>query len=167
MQDTIKVKLQTAAPGQYAGALDATRSVLGAQGPLGLYKVRGTRLPSWRGWPAGEQRGPRLWRHRYQAAPDVPPCCPPAQGMGAPLATVALFNAVLFGTWGALERVLGHPDGSPLTTGEQCLAGALAGIPVSLLATPTELLKCRLQAQAGRRPPPGKVYNLAEIQVRV
>lgn len=74
MQDTIKVKLQTAAPGQYAGALDATRSVLGAQGPLGLYKVRGTRLPSWRGWPAGEQRGPRLWRHRYQAAPDVPPC---------------------------------------------------------------------------------------------
>ncbi len=33
------------------------------------------------------------------------------QGMGAPLATVAAFNAVLFSTWGALERLLGHADG--------------------------------------------------------
>ena len=55
--------------------------------------------------------------------------------------------------------------GSPLTRREEVLAGALAGIPVSLLATPTELLKCRLQAQAGKRPPPGKVYSLAEVQV--
>ncbi|GAB4822207.1 hypothetical protein N2152v2_009253 [Parachlorella kessleri] len=121
--DTLKVKLQTAAPGQAGGALAAARSILRAQGPLGLYK-----------------------------------------GMGAPLATVAAFNAVLFSTWGALERILGHADGSPLTTSEQCLAGAIAGIPVSLMATPTELLKCRLQAQAGKQPPPGKVYTLAEIQ---
>lgn len=60
-----------------------------------------------------------------------------------------------------------HAAGSPLTVKEQCLAGAVAGVPVSLLATPTELLKCRLQAQAGRQPPPGKVYTLQEIQVGV
>ena len=34
--------------------------------------------------------------------------------MGAPLATVAAFNAVLFSTWGALERILGHEDGEPI-----------------------------------------------------
>ena len=39
VQDTIKVKLQTAAPGQAGGALDAARSILRAQGPLGLYKA--------------------------------------------------------------------------------------------------------------------------------
>lgn len=39
VQDTIKVKLQTASPGQFTGALDATKGVLQAQGPLGLYKV--------------------------------------------------------------------------------------------------------------------------------
>ena len=32
------------------------------------------------------------------------------RGMAAPLATVAAFNALLFSTWGALERLL-SPDG--------------------------------------------------------
>lgn len=34
------------------------------------------------------------------------------KGMGAPLATVAAFNAVLFSSRGAVERVL-SPDGAP------------------------------------------------------
>lgn len=33
------------------------------------------------------------------------------RGMAAPLATVALFNAVLFATRGQMERILAHPDG--------------------------------------------------------
>ena len=33
------------------------------------------------------------------------------RGMAAPLATVALFNAVLFATRGQMERLLAHPDG--------------------------------------------------------
>jgi hypothetical protein len=33
------------------------------------------------------------------------------KGMGAPLATVALFNAVLFATRGQMEHILAHPDG--------------------------------------------------------
>lgn len=34
------------------------------------------------------------------------------KGMGAPLATVALFNAVLFATRGQMERILAHADGA-------------------------------------------------------
>ncbi|PSC71230.1 Mitochondrial carnitine acylcarnitine carrier [Micractinium conductrix] len=85
------------------------------------------------------------------------------RGMGAPLATVAAYNALVFSSWGAVERVL-SPDGAPLTGGQAMLAGAIAGVPVSLLACPTELLKCRLQAQGGALPPPGAVYSLSDVK---
>lgn len=84
------------------------------------------------------------------------------KGMLAPLATVAAFNAVLFSSRGAAERVL-SPDGGPLTTGQSIVAGAAAGVPVSLLAAPTELLKCRLQAQTSK-PPPGVVFSAEEYR---
>lgn len=86
--------------------------------------------------------------------------------MGAPLATVAVFNAMLFGTWGALERYVFLPAGDDgrMTPAQAGMAGCLAGIPVSLLATPTELLKCRLQQQAGKRPLPGHVFTAADYQ---
>lgn len=45
------------------------------------------------------------------------------------------------------HTILTHIAGGPLTTGQSIVAGAAAGVPVSLLAAPTELLKCRLQAQ--------------------
>ena len=35
------------------------------------------------------------------------------KGMGAPLTTVALFNAVLFATRGQMENLLAHEDGIP------------------------------------------------------
>ncbi|XP_062200915.1 mitochondrial carnitine/acylcarnitine carrier-like protein [Phragmites australis] len=111
--DTIKVKLQsqpTPPPGQpprYAGAVDAVKQTLAAEGPRGLYK-----------------------------------------GMGAPLATVAAFNAVLFTVRGQMEAVLRSEPGLPLTVGQQVVAGAGAGVAVSFLACPTELIKCRLQAQS-------------------
>ncbi|KAL6642646.1 hypothetical protein ACP70R_020827 [Stipagrostis hirtigluma subsp. patula] len=111
--DTIKVKLQsqpTPPPGQpprFAGAADAVKQTLAAEGPRGLYK-----------------------------------------GMGAPLATVAAFNAVLFTVRGQMETVLRSEPGVPLTVGQQVVAGAGAGVAVSFLACPTELIKCRLQAQS-------------------
>ena len=37
------------------------------------------------------------------------------KGMAAPLATVALFNAVLFATRGQMEILLKHEDGAPFT----------------------------------------------------
>ncbi|EEE51451.1 hypothetical protein OsJ_32558 [Oryza sativa Japonica Group] len=111
--DTIKVKLQsqpTPPPGQppkFAGAMDAVKQTLAAEGPRGLYK-----------------------------------------GMGAPLATVAAFNALLFTVRGQMEAVLRSEPGAPLTVSQQVVAGAGAGVAVSFLACPTELIKCRLQAQS-------------------
>ncbi|WVZ57737.1 hypothetical protein U9M48_008084 [Paspalum notatum var. saurae] len=106
--DTIKVKLQSQpTPPRYAGAGDAVRQTLAAEGARGLYK-----------------------------------------GMGAPLATVAAFNAVLFTVRGQMEAVLRSEPGAPLTVGQQVVAGAGAGVAVSFLACPTELIKCRLQAQS-------------------
>ncbi|KAM0914774.1 hypothetical protein ACQ4PT_011289 [Festuca glaucescens] len=111
--DTIKVKLQSQpcpAPGQlpkYAGALDAVKQTVAAEGPRGLYK-----------------------------------------GMGAPLATVAAFNALLFTVRGQMEALLRSEPGAPLTVNQQVVAGAGAGLAVSFLACPTELIKCRLQAQS-------------------
>lgn len=111
--DTIKVKLQsqpTPPPGQppkFAGAMDAVKQTISAEGPRGLYK-----------------------------------------GMGAPLATVAAFNAVLFTVRGQMEALLRSEPGAALTVNQQVVAGAGAGVAVSFLACPTELIKCRLQAQS-------------------
>ncbi|KAL2901402.1 Mitochondrial carnitine/acylcarnitine carrier-like protein [Bienertia sinuspersici] len=69
------------------------------------------------------------------------------KGMGAPLATVAAFNAVLFTVRGQMEAFLRSEPGAPLTVGQQTTCGAGAGVAVSFLACPTELIKCRLQAQ--------------------
>ncbi|KAK9822244.1 hypothetical protein WJX81_005698 [Elliptochloris bilobata] len=68
-----------------------------------------------------------------------------AAGMAAPLATVALLNAVA--TRGQMEHLFEHTDASELTVGDQFVAGVGAGVAVSLLACPMELVKCRLQAQ--------------------
>ncbi|CAI8583523.1 unnamed protein product [Vicia faba] len=105
--DTTKVKLQsqpTALPGQvpkYAGAVDAVRKTIAAEGLGGLYK-----------------------------------------GMGAPLVTVAAFNAVLFTVRGQMESLLRSHPGAPLTVSQQFVCGAGAGFAVSFLACPTELIKC-------------------------
>eukprot|EP00252_Welwitschia_mirabilis_P024532 TRINITY_DN7314_c0_g1_i1.p1 TRINITY_DN7314_c0_g1~~TRINITY_DN7314_c0_g1_i1.p1 ORF type:complete len:301 (-),score=51.58 TRINITY_DN7314_c0_g1_i1:695-1597(-) len=70
------------------------------------------------------------------------------KGMGAPLATVAAFNAVLFTARGQMEALIRTEPGSPLSVRQQILCGAGAGVAVSFLACPTELIKCRLQAQS-------------------
>ncbi|KAF3675469.1 Mitochondrial carnitine/acylcarnitine carrier-like protein [Capsicum annuum] len=69
------------------------------------------------------------------------------KGMGAPLATVAAFNAVLFTVRGQTEAFLRSEPGVPLSVNQQIVCGAVAGTAVSFLACPTELIKCRLQAQ--------------------
>ncbi|KAL2531276.1 Mitochondrial carnitine/acylcarnitine carrier-like protein [Abeliophyllum distichum] len=70
------------------------------------------------------------------------------KGMGAPLATVAAFNAVLFTVRGQMEALLRSEPGAPLSVNQQVICGAGAGVAVSFLACPTELIKCRLQAQS-------------------
>lgn len=70
------------------------------------------------------------------------------KGMGAPLATVAAFNALLFTVRGQTEALLRSEPGAPLTVKQQILCGAVAGTAASFLACPTELIKCRLQAHS-------------------
>lgn len=70
------------------------------------------------------------------------------KGMGAPLATVAAFNAVLFTARGQMETLVRTEPGLPLSVGQQVVCGAGAGVAVSFLACPAELIKCRLQAQS-------------------
>lgn len=67
------------------------------------------------------------------------------KGMGAPLATVAVFNAVLFTVRGQMESLLRSKPGEQLTVGQQFVAGSGAGVGAALIACPTELIKCRLQ----------------------
>lgn len=81
------------------------------------------------------------------------------RGLGAPLAAVALFNAVLFAARGQMEAFLLHNRKHPyptLSVRQQMVAGVGAGVAVSFVACPTELIKCRLQAQstASESPPP-------------
>lgn len=66
------------------------------------------------------------------------------KGMGAPLATVAAFNAVLFSVRGQMETLLRSEPGAALSVSQQVVCGAGAGVAVSFLACPTELIKCRL-----------------------
>ncbi|KAF3449418.1 hypothetical protein FNV43_RR10146 [Rhamnella rubrinervis] len=61
---------------------------------------------------------------------------------------MAAFNAVLFTVRGQMEVLLRSQPGVPLTIEQQFVAGSGAGIAVSFLACPTELIKCRLQAQS-------------------
>ncbi|KAI4377972.1 hypothetical protein MLD38_015521 [Melastoma candidum] len=70
------------------------------------------------------------------------------KGMGAPLATVAALNAVLFTVRGQMEAQLRTGPGIPLTIGQQVVCGAGAGFAISFLACPNELIKCRLQAHS-------------------
>ena len=65
------------------------------------------------------------------------------KGMGAPLATVAAFNAALFTVRGQMEALLMSHPGATLTINQQVVCGAGAGVAVSFLACPTELIKCR------------------------
>ncbi|KIZ07141.1 carnitine/acylcarnitine carrier-like protein [Monoraphidium neglectum] len=73
------------------------------------------------------------------------------RGMAAPFATVALFNAILFSSRGQAQALLAHEDGSPLTLSDELLSALAASAAVSLVACPTELLKCRLQAQGDKK----------------
>ncbi|KAH9299381.1 hypothetical protein KI387_031063 [Taxus chinensis] len=91
------------------------------------------------------------------------------RGMGAPLATVAALNALLFTTRGQMEvflRFLREKEpGDPaarLSASDQVICGAGAGAAVSFVACPTELIKCRLQAHGG-----GSVTGPLDVARRV
>jgi solute carrier family 25 (mitochondrial carnitine/acylcarnitine transporter), member 20/29 len=70
-------------------------------------------------------------------------------GITAPLAFVAVFNAVLFAANAGMRSLVarGRPV-DDLSLAELGACGVGAGFGVSWIACPTELVKCRLQSQA-------------------
>lgn len=71
-------------------------------------------------------------------------------GIQAPLPFVAVFNAALFAANGTMRKIVGKGRSeAELTIPEIGLCAASAGVAVSFVACPTELVKCRLQAQPG------------------
>lgn len=71
-------------------------------------------------------------------------------GIQAPLPFVAVFNATLFAANSTMRKVVGkgRPD-DEMSIAQIGMAGMGAGAAVSFVACPTELVKCRLQAQPG------------------
>jgi hypothetical protein len=80
------------------------------------------------------------------------------KGMGSPLSTAPLVNAVVFASFAtakdALQRFRTEPGQAPrpLELGDICLAGGVAGLVNSAVVGPVELIKTRLQIQHERAP---------------
>ena len=71
-------------------------------------------------------------------------------GIQAPLPFVAVFNAALFAANGTMRKLVGKGrTEEQLSLPEIGVCGLGAGVAVSFVACPTELVKCRLQAQPG------------------
>uniref|UniRef100_A0A7N0UZU0 Uncharacterized protein n=1 Tax=Kalanchoe fedtschenkoi TaxID=63787 RepID=A0A7N0UZU0_KALFE len=72
------------------------------------------------------------------------------RGMGAPMASISFQNAMVFQTYAVLSRVLDRssvlPEDPP-SLGAVLVAGTCTGLLQSLLISPAELLKIRLQLQ--------------------
>lgn len=70
------------------------------------------------------------------------------KGLLSPLVGVAGVNALLFGAYTVSKRIVSpYPD---LTIPQTALAGSMAGAVNSILASPVEMFKIRMQAQYGK-----------------
>jgi hypothetical protein len=68
------------------------------------------------------------------------------KGITAPLITDGFVDFLTFGVFGVCKRLL-QKDSKPLTNYEIAMAGAATGAFVSVLVTPSEMAKIRLQIQ--------------------
>lgn len=68
------------------------------------------------------------------------------KGMASPLAGIAAQNALLFTAFQAAKRFI-SPETQRLSTGQVAAAGAIAGGINSILSSPVEMFKIRMQAQ--------------------
>ncbi|KAK9471854.1 mitochondrial carrier domain-containing protein [Dipodascopsis tothii] len=105
--DTTKVRLQSAPPGTYSGALDVVKQLLKTEGPRGFYK-----------------------------------------GTLTPLVGVGACVSIQFGVFQGMKRFFSTQNGSDrLTPGQIFVSGAAAGVANSVLASPIEHVRIRLQTQ--------------------
>ncbi|XP_070572163.1 solute carrier family 25 member 45-like isoform X2 [Ptychodera flava] len=80
------------------------------------------------------------------------------KGMGFPLATICIQNAVIFGVYGnTLHRLKAwRNDSKPATNTDIFISGCVAGFVQLSIACPVELVKIRLQMQTHGRGPPSR-----------
>jgi len=86
------------------------------------------------------------------------------KGIQSPLAMTAFTNAMAFMGYGiGLQLVKPGSSGKPsqeYSYLEHFLAGAFSGALQACVMSPTQLIKCKLQIQTGKKPEPGQViYN--------
>ncbi|KAK4411764.1 Mitochondrial carnitine/acylcarnitine carrier-like protein [Sesamum angolense] len=175
--DTIKVKLQSQPaplPGQppkYAGAIDAVKQTLAAEGPRGLYKGMGAPLATWQpsmpcysllqaqsalatagsGTVAIKYGGPMdVARHVLQSEGGARGLF---KGLVPTFAREVPGNAAMFGVYEALKQYLaGGQDTSSLGRGSLILAGGLAGASFWVSVYPTDVVKSVLQIDDYKNP---------------
>lgn len=65
------------------------------------------------------------------------------RGLSSPIASVSVLNAIIFGVYGNVQRRTSDPD----SIRAHFFAGTAAGLSQSLICSPMELVKSRLQIQ--------------------
>lgn len=115
-------------------------------------------------WPAGAWPHPWASRFPHWVSPQVFGFF---KGMSFPLASIAVYNSVVFGVFSNTQRFLsqhrcGEPEASPRhSLSDLLLASMVAGMVSVGLGGPVDLIKIRLQMQTqpfreGKRPGKGK-----------
>jgi solute carrier family 25 (mitochondrial carnitine/acylcarnitine transporter), member 20/29 len=71
--------------------------------------------------------------------------------MGGPLVTIPLVNAIVFASYGMAKNFLSaeNEENEPLTLTQMTLAGSFAGMTNSIIVSPSELIKTKIQVQYG------------------
>ena len=77
------------------------------------------------------------------------------KGMSSPMASVALINAMIFGVYGNVQRRMENPD----SFASHAFAGSVAGAIQSLVCSPMELVKTRIQIQEQICPSGSQLYK--------
>nr|ACG46400.1 mitochondrial carnitine/acylcarnitine carrier-like protein [Zea mays] len=128
-----------------AGGVGGMAGVLAGH-PLDTLRIRLQQPPA-----AGAPRrrdahpsAPRLLRGILRA--EGP--CALYRGMAAPLASVAFQNAMVFQVYAVLSRSLGPATSEPPSYASVALAGVSTGALQTLILSPVELVKIRLQLEA-------------------
>ncbi|CAO3589102.1 unnamed protein product [Absidia cylindrospora] len=81
------------------------------------------------------------------------------KGMATPIVGIGAVNALLFAANSQFKKALQDHPGQVLSIGQIGLAGAGAGIVNSILASPVELLKIKMQAQYGKGSGSGRHFT--------
>jgi len=70
------------------------------------------------------------------------------RGLSAPLLGSVMENAILFVAYGRIQKIIQGDSEKALSVPQLAASGAIAGMAVSTVLTPVELIKCKIQIHA-------------------